>query len=190
MTPSQNCCMVTSEKHSDSKTTASLILEKEMFFADYLYNSTKPTRISDIFHSNRPVTCSSPVILLGVLSPDFTALPFGAVLVFSRMGVLWSFTRDKHCAVKHLPKIHESYRNQTPLQPLGPPGRWSMFVLQVPASEPTYDTWENQSWGGPFTAPLTFQLHPSLQPKLLVIPVVWQCWLCRGCLGCEGQVQH
>lgn len=81
-------CLLLTEKHSDSKTTASLILEKENFLADYLYNSTKPTRISNIFHSNRPVTCSSPVILLGALSPDFTAFPFGAVFVFSRMGVL------------------------------------------------------------------------------------------------------
>lgn len=46
-----------------------------------------------------------------------------------------------------------------------------MVVLQLPASELMYGIWENQS-GGPFTAPLTFQLHPFLQLELLVIPVV------------------
>ena len=44
----------------------------------YLNNSTKPTCIANIFQPNWPTINSSPVIGIGIFSPDFTTFSLGA----------------------------------------------------------------------------------------------------------------
>lgn len=56
--------------------------QKSISTPNHLYDCTEPAGVSNVLHPNWPSADPPPVTLSGVLSPNFTAFPFGTVFVF------------------------------------------------------------------------------------------------------------